>query len=271
MVDTLVPHLGVLDDVYDKWSSSWSDLTSKSTMEGFLEERLMDVTLAASRKSVCIGGNMGCLLVDFPSPEQLRKETDENRRSLLSCFLRDRILAASVNSSVFTSNRSDAHAEINALGSLIRNRKSSGISGVFTAFITMPPCKNCFMALSASGVERIVTRDKFVEPCILETAEKLKIEIRRIVWDGDLPVCETVVVKVADKKRPSGAELVELLAALPNGQSLEERQKEVERLREIRKEDRQAQKKRKQERHEKLGIRKGLKEEESEKSRAHQS
>ena len=45
-----------------------------------------------------------------------------------------------------------------------------------SAYITMPPCKNCFGALVTAGVKRIVTRLKCLEP-VLGAANKNGIEL----------------------------------------------------------------------------------------------
>mmetsp|Transcript_3289 Transcript_3289/g.4793 ORF Transcript_3289/g.4793 Transcript_3289/m.4793 type:complete len:94 (+) Transcript_3289:882-1163(+) len=69
------------------------------------------------------------------------------------------VIAASTNQSLFTPNSSDIHAEVAALGQACQNGK---MTMGCTAYITMPPCKKCFMSLYASGITRIVSRKAFV-------------------------------------------------------------------------------------------------------------
>merc|ERR1719343_162119 len=53
---------------------------------------------------------------------------------------------------------SDVHAEVNTLG--ICARRGVSTEGA-TAYITMPPCKRCFLVLASAGVRRMVFRKDF--------------------------------------------------------------------------------------------------------------
>ncbi|CAE7717551.1 comEB [Symbiodinium sp. CCMP2592] len=84
----------------------------------------------------------------------------------MGCAIADQsgmIIAGHVNGPVWEPNAkrpaSDLHAEVNAIGRCARLGRSTEGSSVY---ITMPPCKRCFMALVAAGVRRIVTRKEFL-------------------------------------------------------------------------------------------------------------
>lgn len=201
---------------------------------------LLDLAYAVGRKSqVQVGGHMGCILVegdfrdsaaDGGSPQE-----DVIRRTV-------RIAAAGTNSWLYREGRSDVHAEINALGWMLKNRRLPGgatmEAAVFpeqvvieyqaieveaarrslpsvtfeesspqlsprfnpgdvipsggptngcgsdrlhhpqlSVYITMPPCKNCFGALVAAGVTRIVTPTQWYEEGQLAVASRLNIEL----------------------------------------------------------------------------------------------
>ena len=57
---------------------------------------------------------------------------------------RQRILAQAINTPLFSPDASDVHAEVNAIATCARRGQAT--EGA-TAYITMPPCKNCFMVL----------------------------------------------------------------------------------------------------------------------------
>lgn len=96
------------------------------------DENYMDLATLIARNSKCNGGHMGCILVRESKP-----------------------LCMAINTPLFSAHSSDVHAEINAIGKCAR-RGISTLGAV--AYITMPPCKNCFMALQAAGVQRVVSR-----------------------------------------------------------------------------------------------------------------
>lgn len=92
---------------------------------------------------------MACLLVRKASDYALGSSSLDVTTNML-----DRIISVSNNQSLFRPNFSDIHAEIAALGQAAR----SGVSTEdCSAYITMPPCKNCFGALLSAGIRRIVT------------------------------------------------------------------------------------------------------------------
>ncbi|GAX78553.1 hypothetical protein CEUSTIGMA_g5993.t1 [Chlamydomonas eustigma] len=84
------------------------------------------------------------------------------------------ILAMAINTPLFSTNSSDVHAEMNALAACSKKGISTQDT---TAYITMPPCKNCFMLLQACGVKRIVTRKPFFIERVTEAAGRLGIEL----------------------------------------------------------------------------------------------
>ncbi len=105
----------------------------------------MDLASLLSRNSCCNGGHMGCVIV--------RGETAAATTTLAG--QPPEIIARAINSPLFTANSSDTHAEVNAIAQCAR--RGVPTAGA-TAYITMPPCRNCFMLLVAAGVARIVSR-----------------------------------------------------------------------------------------------------------------
>mmetsp|Transcript_85533 Transcript_85533/g.169745 ORF Transcript_85533/g.169745 Transcript_85533/m.169745 type:complete len:228 (+) Transcript_85533:70-753(+) len=113
----------------------WNPLPEQSG-----DENGIDLALMVARSSNLKGGSMGCVL---SSPT-------------------GKIVAATTNTSLWEVGphrrpNSDVHAEVNAIGACAR--RGIPTQGL-TAYITMPPCRKCFIVLSASGVRRIVTRKK---------------------------------------------------------------------------------------------------------------
>ncbi|KAL3911975.1 MAG: hypothetical protein SGARI_001384 [Bacillariaceae sp.] len=103
--------------------------------------------MIVTRNSKLRQGSMGCVLVRPPN-----SSTDQaSEVSILSAHL----ITAANNMPLFKTDDSAIHAEICALGKASRNGISTDGA---TAFITMPPCKRCFSALVAAGIQRIVTR-----------------------------------------------------------------------------------------------------------------
>lgn len=123
------------------------------------DENFIDLVLLLTRNSKCRQGHMACLIV---------RSKRENDSAIL-----DRIVSVANNSSVYKEKDSDNHAEINALGEAAKHGRSTlGACAV----VTMPPCKRCFGALLASGISRIVTTKKFLEP-IASVAKRENIEL----------------------------------------------------------------------------------------------
>jgi hypothetical protein len=84
------------------------------------------------------------------------------------------ILAMAINTPLFSPSSSDVHAEMNALAACA---KKGVCTQDTTAYISMPPCKNCFMLLQACGVRRIVTRKPFFIERVTDAAVRLGIEL----------------------------------------------------------------------------------------------
>jgi deoxycytidylate deaminase len=112
------------------------------------DANFMDLASLISRNSCCNGGHMGCVIVrgetaaPAPAASALAGQPPE-------------IIARAINSPLFAANSSDTHAEVNAIAQCAR--RGVATAGA-TAYITMPPCRNCFMLLVAAGVARIVSR-----------------------------------------------------------------------------------------------------------------
>ena len=157
------------------------------------DENYMDMVMIITRSSKLRQGSMGCILVR-PSRamtshddsvdgagRRIGGEGDVDRRDALY----DGIIAASTNTSLFRRGDSDVHAEINAIGqvaaaehatSTVATTSSITTFGA-TAYITMPPCKNCFGALHASGIRRIVSRVGPSQASLVGVARGVGIEM----------------------------------------------------------------------------------------------
>ena len=182
--------------------------TPKATLSQ--DENIMEMLLLLTRNSICRQGHMACAIVK-DQDISMRDNTDEEAEndhgdngnnnknngqhenpvtaaitpSPMQVddgpFRLDTIISAAVNTPIFKPLDSDNHAEINAIGSASKRGKTT--NGC-TAFITMPPCKNCFGALVAAGIRRIVTTRPFFEPvfsaCDQHGIERVVMETRHI-------------------------------------------------------------------------------------------
>ena len=160
------------------------------------DENYMDICMLITRSSNCHQGSMGCIIVKpssptsrneknddlllkdesntHPSSEELSssfqrhtiakhekeqkddKDKEETIQEILNERIFSNILGISTNKSLFKENSSDIHAEIGALGDCLQ-RKGQSSTRNCTAYVTMPPCKNCFGALYSAGIKRIIT------------------------------------------------------------------------------------------------------------------
>jgi len=142
-------------DIYD-----WSPDATISIDENFL-----DVALMVCRTSVCVQGLMGCIFVKpLPAPHVPADLSAE----LTAEFYLSAIIASSINTPFYKVLTSDIHAEINAISACSR-------AGIATekasAYISMPPCKDCFQALIQAGVRRIVSRKNACEAVVRVAGE----------------------------------------------------------------------------------------------------
>lgn len=126
------------------------------------EDNLMDLVMLVTRSSKCRQGSMACILVSSIPEEPWSEEA-----------LCGSILSVATNQAIFTAQNSDVHAEVVAIGRACRTGTKTEGS---TAFITMPPCRRCFAALTVAGVKKIVTRIQCPSP-IVEGAKKNNIEL----------------------------------------------------------------------------------------------
>ncbi|KAL3909080.1 MAG: hypothetical protein SGILL_008232, partial [Bacillariaceae sp.] len=113
----------------------------------------MDLCMLVTRNSKLRQGSMGCILVRSKEPTASPEVTSVIPGEI-NC---QDIISAANNMSLYFHKKkdSDIHAEIVALGKASRTGRSTQGARVY---ITMPPCKRCFAALVAAGIERIVSR-----------------------------------------------------------------------------------------------------------------
>ena len=106
----------------------------------------LDLVLILTRNSQLRNGGMACILTRADAGE-LHDRSD---------YL-NQIISAANNQELYKANSSDVHAEIVALGLAARFGRATDKC---TAYITMPPCKNCFGALMSAGAKKIVSIQK---------------------------------------------------------------------------------------------------------------
>jgi deoxycytidylate deaminase len=122
------------------------------------DDNFLDLVLLVTRNSTCRNGSMGCLIVKpataadagAAAVNQPQSPQQKYQTSILNS-----IVAASINQPLYTQNESDIHAEVSVIG---KCAKQGLTTAGCTAYITMPPCKNCLGALVAAGIKRIVCR-----------------------------------------------------------------------------------------------------------------
>ena len=168
------------------------------------DENYMDIVMLITRNSMLRQGSRGCILVQPNAAQRDRVAVDvdiidntthqnvvqdANTSDDYSNYIFNRIIAAANNTHLYSSNESDIHAEINAIGQVAKRQHytatdndNGGIQSTFsttlgaTAYITMPPCKKCFAALYTCGIQRIVTRKPYHKH-LIETASNVSIEL----------------------------------------------------------------------------------------------
>jgi tRNA(Arg) A34 adenosine deaminase TadA len=148
------------------------------------DENYMDIVMIITRSSMLRQGSMGCILVrpNTMADGERQVGNDDSQQHDDDRDVLGRIIAAATNTSLFRTNDSDVHAEINAIGQVAMRRhfaqtRESARANIAevstlgaTAYITMPPCKRCFGALHASGIKRIVSRKE--HPSLLREAAR---------------------------------------------------------------------------------------------------
>ena len=121
-----------------------------------IDENFMDLCMIITRSSKLKQGSMACILVNEITTENDEPSSIATEKSTGTVDnMCDAIISVANNRALFSEASSDVHAEIAALGEACRSGVSTENA---TAYITMPPCKNCFGALTVSGIRRIVTR-----------------------------------------------------------------------------------------------------------------
>jgi tRNA(Arg) A34 adenosine deaminase TadA len=113
----------------------------------FDDVNFLDLVLLITRSSKLRQGSMACILVR-PATATTAEQAHADR-------LIASIVAISNNLSFYKEGDSDIHAEIAVLGQMARAGRSTDQC---TAYITMPPCKRCLVALYSAGIKRIVLR-----------------------------------------------------------------------------------------------------------------
>ena len=138
-----------------------------------VDENWMDLMLLLTRSSQLKQGSMCCILVRA-------SESSEHPADLSLEYFVSAIVSIGTNQAIYSSRSSDVHAEIVAIGQAARrgpNASRSCATEGCTAYITMPPCKNCFAALCAAGIRRIVSRYDCQCDSMFRAASRFGIEL----------------------------------------------------------------------------------------------
>jgi deoxycytidylate deaminase len=165
-------------DIYD-----W-----KPSPEITVDENYLDLACMVCRASVCIQGLMGCVFVRAGGDGGDRKQQQQQQQQQvdptsstppqpLEWYLSN-IVSCSVNTPFYKPLTSDLHAEINSISHC--SKRGIATAGC-TAYITMPPCKDCFQALWVAGVRRIVSRQRpceAVQTAMAEMSDLTMVDIR---------------------------------------------------------------------------------------------
>ena len=162
-------HLGPLIPAIGRFGWRFNDRLT-------VDENFMDLAALAARNSLCTGGHMGCVLV---------KDGD--------------IMAISTNTPLFQPYASDVHAEVNAVSGCARHGLATAGS---TAYITMPPCKHCFMVLQAAGIQRIVSRHGTLLETCTQAAAEIGIEWGIVKDDAQSDSRRAAYVQAAQQADP---------------------------------------------------------------------
>eukprot|EP00536_Pseudo-nitzschia_multiseries_P006520 jgi/Psemu1/100863/gw1.139.27.1 len=124
-----------------------------------VDENFMDLCMIITRSSKLKQGSMACILVnesgnsDGVDAKTLPTSPTGTGSADNTNTMCDSIISVANNRPLFSETSSDVHAEISAIGEAARHGLPTENA---TAYITMPPCKNCFGALAVAGIRRIV-------------------------------------------------------------------------------------------------------------------
>jgi deoxycytidylate deaminase len=115
-----------------------------------VDDNLLDLLLIITRNSTCREGGMACIIT-----KKMRTKTTtlQEGHSVDNSQMLHSILAVAINRPLYSSNDSDVHAEVCAIGHCAS--KGNATRGC-TAYITMPPCKRCLAALVVAGIQTLV-------------------------------------------------------------------------------------------------------------------
>ncbi|GKY96967.1 hypothetical protein MPSEU_000655700 [Mayamaea pseudoterrestris] len=160
------------------WKNAYQTFDWKPLDEIPEDENWMDLLLLVTRSSKLKQGSMACILVQpMPIEDTIRFD------SLLSDYM-SRIASIGTNQSLYSENSSDIHAEIVAIGQAARRKQDTTFASPTegcTAYITMPPCRNCFAALYVAGIRRIVSRYECKCQKTMDAAHEHNIEMDTVV------------------------------------------------------------------------------------------
>ncbi|MEM1009215.1 MAG: deaminase, partial [Myxococcota bacterium] len=127
------------------------------------DDNFMDLIMLVTRNSICKEGHTACAIV-----RGTRSKFDSEDQ----CYAE--LMSVATNTWVYLKPHSDCHAEIHALGRA--SKETDSVLKGATAYITIAPCKNCFVALWAAGVQRIVTTQAYRDP-VKSAAKEHGIEL----------------------------------------------------------------------------------------------
>lgn len=119
----------------------------------------MDLALLVARNSVCVQGNMGCVLVrnvDDAAGKRHRQEDDDHQPIVLA-----------INAPIFGALNSDCHAEANAIAECAA--EGAATRGL-CCYVSRIPCNECYKLLARAGISRVVSLQRGFEGKVAASA-----------------------------------------------------------------------------------------------------
>jgi deoxycytidylate deaminase len=129
------------------------------------DENYLDLALLLARNANLKGGSMGCVIVSAAAAAAAVAAAAATEAAAGAAREELEVIAQATNSALYTPGASDVHAEVNAIASCAR--RGVATAGA-TIYITMPPCAQCFTAIQAAGVRRVVSR----LPCAVDKVSR---------------------------------------------------------------------------------------------------
>ncbi|KAI8995053.1 hypothetical protein BC832DRAFT_569131 [Gaertneriomyces semiglobifer] len=209
----IVPALSVRKRKRQQMPEIPTNMPSQPTSYGWeynptisFDENYIDLACLAARSSSSAKGHMGCVIVEGIKDWNIGDPLPTTASTLL-VMTNNVTVFPPTSPTASIKSLSEIHAEQHAVSALARKGQSA--EGTW-AYVTFPPCKNCFMTLLYAGVKRMVFRRKAVVDGMLEVAKNWGVEIVEGI-DREADVlreqrCRDIVAKYDANIPPEAAE-----------------------------------------------------------------